>query len=645
MSRMINCLNCRLLAALFFSMVPLPCNADTRATLTEAQQRGGWKLIFDGKTTGGWRNYRQDEAGDGWRAEDGALVRRAANAGDIMTEEKYKYFELSLEYRISRGGNSGIMFHVTEEYDTPWKSGPEIQVQDNVHGHDPQKSGWLYQLYQPQKPEWATKFEQQVGFKGIEIDDATRPVGEWNHVYLRVSPLQSEVAVNGVSYYYFQKGSEDWNERVAKSKFAAYPNFGKADEGHICLQDHGNEVAYRNIMIRELSDDGSVPNPVDGYLPLKTVEAFPDLKWDGWEGISDDGRIKAQRPLVLTHAGDRSHRIFVASQIGMIHVFENDPGVNTSKMFLDLRDRVHDWEVDDEEGLLGLAFHPKYSENGYFYVYYSPESEPRVAYVSRFQVSDSDPDRADTGSEEIVMRIEQPFSNHNGGSIAFGPDGYLYIGLGDGGGRNDPMAMGQDPKTWMGCVLRIDVDSKAAGKKYGIPQDNPFANHKSIQPEVFAYGFRNVWRLAFDRETGHLWCGDVGQDLWEEINVIRSGGNYGWSVREGTQAFGNGEPGPHGWIDPIWEYDHQVGKSITGGFVYRGQKLPILHGSYLYGDYISGRVWALKYDESGGRVIQNMGIKTSGVPVFSFGEDEEGEVYYLVSAPTGRTIFKFVTSE
>ena len=349
------------------------------ATLTEAQQRGGWKLIFDGKTTEGWRNFKREKASHGWSIQDGALVRSAANAGDIMTSKKYKYFELSLEYKISRGGNSGVMFHVTEEYDTPWKSGPEIQVQDNVDGHDPQKSGWLYQLYQPQKPAWATKFEAQVGFRGTDIDDATRPAGEWNHVYLRVSPLQSEVAVNGVSYYYFQMGTEDWDERVAKSKFSAYPNFGKTTAGHICLQDHGNEVAYRNIMIRELPEDGSVLNPVDGYLPLKAVEAFPSLKWDDWEGISEEGLVKTLRPLVLTHAGDGSNRVFVASQSGMIHVFENDPEVKSSKMFLDLRDSVHDWEKDDEEGLLGLAFHPKYAENGYFYLYFSPEAEPRGA--------------------------------------------------------------------------------------------------------------------------------------------------------------------------------------------------------------------------------------------------------------------------
>lgn len=630
---------------LFLIIAFVACKAEPGTTLSEAQKRGGWQLIFDGKTTQGWRNFKEKQLRDGWKVQGEALVRADEGAGSIVTESQYQYFELSLEYKISAGGNSGIMFHVTEEYDTPWKTGPEIQVQDNVAGHDPQKSGWLYGLYKPQKPEWAKRFEAQVDFKGTEVDDATRPAGEWNHVYLRISPLQSEVAINGVSYFYFQKGSEDWDQRVAKSKFSAFANFGKATQGHICLQDHGNQVAYRNIMLRELADDGSVPNPIDGHLPLKTVEAFPHLEWEDWEGISEEGKIKAQRPLVLTHAADGSNRVFVASQIGMIHVFDNNPDATLATMFLDLRDKVHDWEKDDEEGLLGLAFHPQYQENGYLYLYYSPEAEPRLAYVSRFQVSSDNPNRVDPDSEEIVLKIEQPFSNHNGGSIVFGHDGYLYIALGDGGGRNDPLAMGQDPQTWMGSILRIDVDAKIAGKNYGIPNDNPFLDHASIQPEVFAYGFRNIWRLSVDRATGHLWCADVGQDLWEEIDIIQAGGNYGWSVREGTQSFNNGQLGPHAWIEPVWEYDHQVGKSITGGFVYRGKKLPVLSGAYLYADYVSGKVWALKYDEKKGQVINNMGIKTNGVPVFSFGEDEMGEVYYLISAPTGRTIYKFVGSE
>jgi glucose/arabinose dehydrogenase len=614
--------------------------------LTEAEQRAGWRLIFDGNSTDGWRNYRQDDISDGWQVKNGALLRVAQSAGDIVTEEQFEFFELSMEYRISKAGNSGVMFHVTEDGQAPWHTGPEVQIQDNVDGHDPQKSGWLYQLYEPVKPDWAIKVENQAAFKGIEVDDATRPADEWNHIYLRVSPWQSEVAVNGVSYYYFEKGSEEWDRRVAKSKFAKFPSFGKPTKGHICLQDHGNDVAFRNIKMRELAADGSVPNPVDGYLDIKAVEAFPNLTWDGWSGVDERGRIRAHRPLELTHANDNSGRIFVATQIGMVHCFKNEPNVKQSHLFLDLRDKTHDWASDNEEGLLGLAFHPEYKNNGQFFVYYSTNAEPRVAHVSRFQVSAADPNRADPDSEEVVMRIEQPFSNHNGGSIAFGNDGYLYIALGDGGGRNDPVAHGQDLKTWMGCVLRIDIDRKEGDRGYAIPADNPFASRSDDAPEIFAYGFRNIWRLAVDRPTGTIWVGDVGQDLWEEVNIVKSGGNYGWSIREGSYAFGNGtKAGPGTPVDPVWEYDHQIGKSITGGHVYRGKRLPELDGAYLYADYVSGKIWALKYDAESGRVVENLGIRSNGVPVFAFGQDADGEVYYMIAAPSGRTIFRFESND
>ncbi len=610
--------------------------------LTEAEKRGGWKLLFDGKTTNGWRNYRKDGIGDGWVVEDGVLSRAKGGAGDIITTDQFKYFELSIEYRISKGGNSGIMFHVTEEGGASYHTGPEIQIQDNVDGHDPQKAGWLYQLYQPTKPEWAKKFESQVGFKGIEMDDATRPVGEWNHVYLRISPKQCETAMNGVSYYYFRVGDEEWNKRVAKSKFARWDGFGKAGKGHICLQDHGNLVSFRNIKLRVLGDDGSVADPIDGKLPLKGVPAFPDLKWEGWSAVSEEGKVKPIRPMILTHANDDSNRVFVASQIGMLHVFKNDSAVTKAKLFLDLRSKVQDWAKDNEEGLLGMALHPNYKENGEVYLYYSSSREPRTSIVSRFRTSKDDPNRADADSEEIIMKIPQPFSNHNGGSIAFGHDGYLYIALGDGGGRNDPVQHGQNLKTWMGSVLRIDVNKKEGGRNYAIPDDNPFKDRDDAKPEIFAFGFRNIWRLSVDRKTGTLWVGDVGQDLWEEINIVKPGGNYGWSIRESTHAFNNNPAtNKEQPIEPIWEYDHQVGKSITGGIVYRGSRLPELHGKYLYADFVTGKIWALQYDEVAGKVVKNLGIVSGGIPVLAFGEDEAGEVYYLMESATGRGIYKF----
>lgn len=619
------------------------CRADEVPTgLTEGEKRGGWKMLFDGKTSNGWRNYRAEKLGDSWAVKDGVLERVSDGAGDIVTMDEFENFELSMEYRISKGGNSGIMFRVTEDDERPWASGPEVQIQDNVDGRDPQKAGWLYQLYKPVKPAWATQFENQVGFKGIDMDDATRPAGEWNHVYLRISPRQCEVAINGVSYYYFHVGDDEWNKRVAASKFADFPQFGKAKKGHICLQDHGNPVAFRNIKIRVLSEDGGVADPVDGQLPLKGVVAFPELKWEGFEGADENGKLITLRPLVLTHAGDGSHRNFVASQRGEIFVFPNDPQTKQATMFLDIRDRVQDWRKDNEEGLLGLAFHPNYKENGYCYVYYSSSAEPRTSIVSRFTVSAKDPNRADPGSELVVMKIPQPFSNHNGGSIAFGHNGYLYIALGDGGGRNDPLGHGQSLETWMGSLLRIDVDHQSSGKNYAIPMDNPFTKREGAQPEIYAYGFRNIWRLTVDRKTGDLWAADVGQDFWEEVNIVKSGGNYGWSVREASYPFSNKSvESSDELIAPIWEYDHQVGKSITGGFVYRGSRLPELQGLYLYADFISGKIWALKFDETIGKVTKNLGIATTGFPVLAFGEDEAGEVYYMLETIDGKGIYRF----
>lgn len=619
------------------TLAEVPLNA-----LTEAEKRSGWTMIFDGKTTDGWRNYKKDGISDGWAVKDGALVRTGRGAGDIITNEQYDNFELALEYRISKGGNSGVMFHVQETEGAPWQTGPEIQVQDNVDGHDPQKAGWLYQLFKPAKPSWQKKFEDQVGVKSPDVVDATRPAGEWNHLYIRISDKQSEVCMNGVSYYKFKKGDPKWDSLVAKSKFAKFKNFGKPTKGHICLQDHGNEVAYRNIKLRKLSSTGDeVPNPVDGELALQGKLAFPKLQFTGFDPEGDDGKVRALRPLVLTHANDGTNRIFVGTQRGVIHVFENDPNVEKTHIVLDLSKRIRDWKSpgSNEEGLLGLAFHPDFKKNGEFFVSYSTQKEPRSSKISRFRISKDNPHQADD-SEEVVMTLPQPFANHNGGSIAFGPDGYLYVALGDGGSRNDPIKNGQNLGTLLGSILRIDVNSKTGDKNYGIPTDNPFVKVEGAKPEIYAYGFRNVWRIAFDRKTGHLWAADVGQDLWEEINIIVPGGNYGWSKWEASYPFNNltGAKDP---IDPIWEYDHRVGKSITGGYVYRGTRLPELAGKYVYADYVTGKIWALEYDEAAGKVTKNLAISAGGIPVLAFGEDEQGEVYYIIGAVTGKGIYRF----
>ncbi len=603
--------------------------------LTEAEQRSGWQLLFDGKSTDGWRSYKKDKISDGWKVVEGAIVRSSGGAGDIITEKKYADFELSLEYKISKGGNSGVMFHVVEGDGPPWHSGPEIQVQDNVDGHDPQKAGWLYQLYKPTPPPWA-KQEGAI--------DATRPAGQWNQLYIRIAKDQCEVCMNGVRYYRFKIGDKQWNDRVGKSKFSKFEQFAAAGQGHICLQDHGNEVAYRNIKVRELGEGGSVPQPIDGELGLKGELAFANLKWDQWEPVDEDGRVRPLRLLELTYAKDGSNRLFTASQYGAIWVFENKRDVKHSHLVLDLRTKVYDWKSSgaNEQGLLGLALDPNFKANGYFYVYYSHPSEKK-SVLSRFTMSSDDSNRADPASEKVLLEIDQPYQNHNGGAIEFGPDGYLYIGMGDGGFRNDPDANGQDLSSLLGKILRIDVDKPAAGLAYGIPADNPFVGQQGARGEIYAIGVRNPWRIAFDKETGDLWMGDVGQELWEEVNVIEKGGNYGWSNREGSYPFGNravveGVPAP---IDPVWEYDHRIGRSITGGRVYRSSRMPELAGKYLYADYVTGSIWALSYDRASGKATRNEQVIPESIPVLAFGEDQDGEVYYLTDSPRGECIYRF----
>jgi glucose/arabinose dehydrogenase len=386
-------------------------------------------------------------------------------------------------------------------------------------------------------------------------------------------------------------------------------------------------------------------------LPITTEVAFPDLKWTGWKLELDSGKLRPFRPILLTHAGDSSNRVFVATEQGVIHVFPNDEKATKSQVFLDIQDRVSYDDNQNEEGFLGLAFHPEYKKNGEFYVYYTSKqragSQNQLTNVlSRFRVSKDDPDHANPKSEEILLRFEKPFWNHDGGTLAFGPDGYLYVALGDGGSANDPYENGQNLKTLLGKVLRLDVNHKDAGKPYAIPKDNPFVDKADVRPEIWAYGLRNVWRMAFDRKTGKLWASDVGQNLYEEIDILTAGGNYGWNLREGLHPFGAKGVGPRpDLIDPIWEYHHDVGKSLTGGTVYRGQRLPELEGMYLYGDYVTTKLWALRYDEAKKRVVANRPLRDRNLPVYSFGEDEKGEVYLLTQSNTGQGVLRFVRTE
>ena len=328
----------------------------------------------------------------------------------------------------------------------------------------------------------------------------------------------------------------------------------------------------------------------------------------------------------------------------MIHVFKNDSKASEAKLFLNIREGVKHFRRPgaNEEGLLGLAFHPDYKSNGKFYVYYTSQEDKLTSKVSEFKVSADDPMKADPESERVVMSIKQPFTNHNGGSMEFGSDGYLYIGLGDGGSRNDPYANGQNLGTMMGKILRIDVNKTDGEKGYGIPADNPFIDRDGALPEIYSYGWRNPWRIHFDSKTGHLWAADVGQDLWEEVNIVEKGGNYGWSVKEASRLFGQKAPfNKEEPIEPVWEYDHQIGKSITGGMVYNGDTVPELKGMYLYADYVTGRIWALDYDVNSRKVKKNVSLIDGGMPVLAFGEDENGELYYFIESRSGQSIFRF----
>jgi len=329
----------------------------------------------------------------------------------------------------------------------------------------------------------------------------------------------------------------------------------------------------------------------------------------------------------LAQAGDSSGRLFVLGQAGLVHIVQ--AGQLLPGTFLDIRDRVG--SKANERGLLGLAFHSRYSENGYFYVNYTDLNGDTV--VARFSVS-GDPNRADPASEVRLLQIPQPYENHNGGSLVFGPDGYLYIGTGDGGSGGDPHGNGQSLDTLLGKILRIDVD-------HGDPYTNPEGNLKG---EIWAYGLRNPWRFSFDRLTGDLYIGDVGQNAWEEVDFLPAGSpggaNFGWNYREGTHPFADSPPAGLELIEPVAEYDRSAGVSVSGGVVYRGAALPGLYGVYLYGDYGTGRVWGLLRNPDGS--WQNRLLFESGANITTFGEDEAGEVYL---ADRKGFIFKLVAKE
>ena len=374
------------------------------------------------------------------------------------------------------------------------------------------------------------------------------------------------------------------------------------------------------------------PSDQNVNAQYRLVQAFPNLTFT--------------RPVDLQDPADDSNRLFVVEQRGVISVFENNSGVADRSTFLDIQEQVDD--RGNEEGLLGLAFHPDYESNGYFYVDYTTSSPPRTV-VSRFSVSADDSNQADPGSEQVILEVSQPYDNHNGGQIAFGPDGYLYIALGDGGAGGDPQNNGQDRSTLLGTILRIDVDTQEGDLNYGIPDENPFSgNTQGYREEIYAYGLRNPWRFSFDSETGQLWTGDVGQNMYEEVDLIESGENYGWNIMEGFHCYNAATCDTTGRVLPEWEYGHgdEGGLSITGGFVYRGSAVPDLVGKYIYADYVSGRIWALNYVEDGENT--NSLLLNSDLNISSFGTDRhdvlymcafDGKIYKFESTSTGTSSF------
>ena len=330
----------------------------------------------------------------------------------------------------------------------------------------------------------------------------------------------------------------------------------------------------------------------------------------------------AERLVGISHAGDGSGRLFLVTQEGRIRVI--DGGELLAEPFLDISDHV--LSRGSEQGLFSVAFPPDFAASGRFYVDYTTGDDNGQTAISRLRVSAEDPNRADPASEEVIMRIDQPRSNHNGGQLQFGPDGMLYIGTGDGGAGGDPWDNAESTETLLGKMLRVDVSPPTG---YTVPTDNPFVGRPPALPEIWAYGLRNPWRFTFDRATGDLWIGDVGQNAYEEINFVPAGqgagANFGWDHLEGFHCF---EPADgcqsEGTLLPIHEYGRDQGVSVTGGFVYRGQESPLLEGVYLFADFGAGTIWGLRPSGDG---FEHFVVFRSEINPSSFGEDEAGEVY------------------
>jgi uncharacterized repeat protein (TIGR03806 family) len=369
------------------------------------------------------------------------------------------------------------------------------------------------------------------------------------------------------------------------------------------------------------SDEG--PVGLDVRVPVTTLE-FPGVgpTTGSVRGVDAFPSLRFSAPVLVTHAPGDATRLFVVEQRGRIRVVEGTGAAATVSTFLDISSIVT--QAMGEQGLLGLAFDPGYATNRRFYVNYIATGSPRLTVVARYECSEADPDVADT-TGTILFTVEQPFANHNAGMLAFGPDGFLYGSIGDGGSAGDPGNHGLDTTSLLGKIFRIDVRTAGGAGVYAIPTDNPFAGATDgRRREIYAWGLRNPWRFSFDRVSGALWCGDVGQATREEIDVVRLGGNYGWRAMEGTFLHSEDDVDRGPFDEPVFEYGRSQGNCVIGGYVYRGAALPALYGAYVYADHNSGRLWALTWD--GSQVVSNVEIGSLPSPS-SFGEDAAGELF------------------
>jgi glucose/arabinose dehydrogenase len=388
-------------------------------------------------------------------------------------------------------------------------------------------------------------------------------------------------------------------------------------------------LAVAAAMLLLAACSGDEPKPPVGQTPTTPTATSPAPTGTSAPAFSLGAvKIRLQRlasglssPVFVTHAGDGSGLLYVVEQTGRIRVFERSGTARGT--FLDIAGRV---QSGGERGLLGLAFHPEYESNGRFFVYFSDNAGDNV--VSEFTRRSAT--AADPGSERVLLRMDDPFSNHNGGWLSFGPDGFLYIATGDGGSGGDPLGNGQSLGTLLGKILRVDVNG---GSPYAIPPDNPFAGRDGARKEIWAYGLRNPWRNSFDRATGDLWIADVGQNSVEEVNVQKSsskgGGNYGWNTMEGNSCFRSSSCNRSGLIRPVVQYPTADGCAVTGGYVYRGAAFPTLVGAYFFADYCNGRIFALDAARALRDPVSERRVLDTEISISSFGEDEAGELYVV----------------